>query len=560
MMLSPADLGVRWFWSSQKPWLFRSWRRFSVALLILLLVPALALFLYVSQSVKSRLHEQAAGEANLFALMVRKQVAEEFTGQKRYVESFASRPGLVSALTGEQPVAEVSQHLAAMIDGNEKLSRGIFAAPDGTLLYAHPNDPEVLGRQFSSREWFQHALAAERAYVSGVYQRAAFEQEEVIMIAARVQGPDGNLLGVLGGQYLVADFREWINRVIDTGDYEVVVADQHGETICDREDLLSILKEKEFEAVWEGEDHRSLKLMPLPARKIRYLFTTEMVPELNWKIYAMVPFDNALGPLHEVQRILLLFFGLFLLLFLVVGFFWVSTTFRYARSMEQATRQIEYICYSIAHNLRSPLRGMQGFAWLLLDEKRAQLDAEGKEHLQKISKAAHNLDEMIQDLLIYGGTSHLKVKPVRVELASVLDESLGALQDELAEWKAEIRVQADPLPPVMADRGLLGLALKELICNAATFVPPGQQPRIQIRAESHFRCVRIWVEDNGIGIDPKYHRQIFGVFVQLEPGDNRGTGIGLAIAKNAVERMEGSIGVKSAPGKGSAFWIALPRA
>jgi signal transduction histidine kinase len=92
-------------------------------------------------------------------------------------------------------------------------------------------------------------------------------------------------------------------------------------------------------------------------------------------------------------------------------------------------------------------------------------------------------------------------------------------------------------------------------------MPPGQAPEIQVRTERSNGTVRVWVEDNGIGIDPAHHKRIFAVFERLHQADKyAGTGIGLAIVRKAVERMGGKVGVESAPGEGSRFWIELPSA
>jgi signal transduction histidine kinase len=104
------------------------------------------------------------------------------------------------------------------------------------------------------------------------------------------------------------------------------------------------------------------------------------------------------------------------------------------------------------------------------------------------------------------------------------------------------------------------MAVRNLLSNALKYVPEGVSPRVTVRAEDRDGRVRLWVEDNGIGIPPEYHERIFRVFERLHPPEvYSGTGIGLAIVRRAIERMSGQTGLESTPGQGSRFWIELPR-
>lgn len=119
----------------------------------------------------------------------------------------------------------------------------------------------------------------------------------------------------------------------------------------------------------------------------------------------------------------------------------------------------------------------------------------------------------------------------------------------------------NPLPRVLANPTVLTQVLTNLISNAIKFVPPGTAPDLTIRAEHHSASARIWVEDNGIGIAPEFQEKIFGTFQRLHSADAYpGTGIGLAIVRKGLERMNGRVGVVSEPGKGSRFWFELPLA
>ena len=165
---------------------------------------------------------------------------------------------------------------------------------------------------------------------------------------------------------------------------------------------------------------------------------------------------------------------------------------------------------------------------------------------------------MVHDLLALTRVSkdHFPLAPV--ELSGVLKECLEQSEQDLRARHAEVRVEGEPLPVVLANHTLLCQVVGNLLSNGCKFVAPGVRPLIHVSAERRSGWVRLSVRDNGIGIDPKFHEKIFGVFQRLHPeSEYAGSGIGLALVQRGVERMNGRVGVDSEPGKGSVFWIDL---
>ena len=139
-----------------------------------------------------------------------------------------------------------------------------------------------------------------------------------------------------------------------------------------------------------------------------------------------------------------------------------------------------------------------------------------------------------------------------------MSEAIQQLEAVVAERNARIEV-ADDLPRVRANRTALAQAITNLLSNAIKFVPEGIAPRVRVYAEAIEAAVRVWVADNGIGIDPENRERIFTAFERLHGVEEYpGTGIGLAIVRKGVERMGGRVGVESEPGQGNRFWIELP--
>ncbi|MEC4814321.1 MAG: PAS domain-containing protein [Scytonema sp. PMC 1069.18] len=225
--------------------------------------------------------------------------------------------------------------------------------------------------------------------------------------------------------------------------------------------------------------------------------------------------------------------------------------------LQKANEDLESFSYTIAHDLKAPLRGIQGYALALLEDYGDRLDEVGKDFIQRIFTGAERMDCLIHDLLTYSRLSREEIKLVPVNLEQAIAKAQLQLESELTEKQAEIKIQK-PLPTVMGHSAILMQIIANLLSNAAKFVPVGTRPQLYIWSEKKGEQVRLWVEDNGIGIAPQYRDRIFGVFERLHSWEvYPGTGIGLAIVRKGVERMGGRVGVESAPVQGSRFWIEL---
>jgi len=229
------------------------------------------------------------------------------------------------------------------------------------------------------------------------------------------------------------------------------------------------------------------------------------------------------------------------------------------KQLEDTNAELEAFAYSVSHDIRAPLRAMQVFAQILLDDYGDKFKPEGKEYARRIINASQQLDTMIENLLSYSKLSRVELKLKQVSLKKIVDEVINQLEHKFKEMDAVVNIKLS-LPNVEGDKTILMKVISNLLVNAITFTAPGVKPKVKIWSKESNGYVRLYIEDNGIGIDFKYQDKIFRIFERLHGIEAYpGTGIGLAIVKKGVERMDGRVGVESIPGKGSKFWIELKK-
>jgi signal transduction histidine kinase len=228
-------------------------------------------------------------------------------------------------------------------------------------------------------------------------------------------------------------------------------------------------------------------------------------------------------------------------------------------SLREAVAQMEEFSYTVSHDLRGPLRAMTTYATVLLEDYAPSLDPQAQEYLQRIVRASERMNRLTSDLLTYSRVARADLQRAPVNLEPIVR---GALDHygELSPRVADVTL-VTPMQPVLAHEPALAQALTNLLTNAAKFVRPGERPRITVRTERRGPRVRVWVEDNGIGIPAGHQEKLFRIFERTPAAVKYdGTGVGLAIVRKIVEKTGGACGVESDGTTGSRFWIELESA
>jgi len=227
--------------------------------------------------------------------------------------------------------------------------------------------------------------------------------------------------------------------------------------------------------------------------------------------------------------------------------------------LQAAYQELQAFSYSVAHDLRAPLRHVLGFVELLQQDAGPSLSEKSLRHLTTISQSAKRMGDLIDGLLTFSRVGRAELQKTHVNLEELVRETLGDFQAETTERKIVWKIH--PLPPVWADRALLRTVLVNLISNAVKFTGARAKAKIEIGcAPSENGETVIFIRDNGAGFDPKYSEKLFRVFQRLHSqAEFEGTGIGLANVQRIIQRHGGRAWAKGVVDGGATFYFSIPK-
>jgi signal transduction histidine kinase len=228
------------------------------------------------------------------------------------------------------------------------------------------------------------------------------------------------------------------------------------------------------------------------------------------------------------------------------------------RLLQASVAELEAFGHDVAHTLRAPLRAIEGMVGIVLDDHANRLPDSAREQLRRISDSAHTMDATVVALLEYNRLGHQRVALEPVRVREVVEGAVTEAWRRRGGPSDRFVIEGPSAARARANRMLLERAVLEVASNPLVHRPPGGFANVRVRIEAAGPRVRITFADRGPGIDARHQARIFGLFERLHSDAAMGLGSGLAIARRAVERMGGTIGLMSEPGAGSTFWIDLP--
>ena len=228
--------------------------------------------------------------------------------------------------------------------------------------------------------------------------------------------------------------------------------------------------------------------------------------------------------------------------------------------LDSTNKELEAFSYSVAHDLRAPLRHMDGFIRLLKKHSSTSLDERNQRYLGIISDSARQMGLLIDDLLAFSRVGRAELQLLPVSLQQLVQEAMQELREETQG--RNIAWKISQLPEVMADRSMMRLVMINLLANAVKFTGKRERAEIEVGASSNEADgIVVFVRDNGVGFDMEYSDKLFGVFQRLHPAEEyEGTGIGLANVQRIIHRHKGRTWARGEVDQGATFYFSLPKA
>jgi signal transduction histidine kinase len=229
--------------------------------------------------------------------------------------------------------------------------------------------------------------------------------------------------------------------------------------------------------------------------------------------------------------------------------------------LEKANKELDSFVYTASHDLRAPLRGISSFASFLEEDYRGKLDDQGKDYLKEIREGAGRMDQLIEDLLKLSRISRIKNPFEEVKIGEMIQSVTKRIGFDIKEKHVDLRIQQE-MPTIQCDRIKLSEVFLNLINNAIKFSSKNnkENPRVEVGYIDDGEFHKFFVKDNGIGIEPQYHNQVFGIFKRLHTSSEyEGTGAGLSIVKRVIDDHNGRIWIESEAGKGATFFFTIPK-
>jgi signal transduction histidine kinase len=532
---------------------------------------------------KQRLSDGSALAANY--------VNQEMTGLVALADSYARRQLLIDALRDGNHVNYDRPSILALVKDLRGVQAGTrFASvldASGTLWGdIDPPAPALTGENFSYRDWYQGVVRTGKAYVSTAYASAVQGAPLVIGVAVPVKAdgqfaPEGKVVGILVVGYLLSTTQSLFSDFARDQGVKIEVTDQNGVVVAQSGALPTTLVHDNSVGVAAAlQGRRSVDRATTNGEDAFAAYSP--VSDIGWTVVARVPTSTALA---DANRLSTYVFAITLVLLVVLA---IAKTVLYvvlrdrqaahldlaransrleervvARTaeLEASNRELEAFSYSVSHDLRAPLRSIDGFSRLVLDETRDQLSPESARRLGLVRAGAQQMGYLIDDLLSFSRLGRVELKKRRVHTAGIVNEVIAELK--LQNPNRQIEFVTQDLPACYADPNLLKQVFRNLLANAVKFTGKRPTARIEVATltvsvPTTPRMVTYFVKDDGAGFDMRYSDKLFGVFQRLHRvEDFPGTGVGLALVKRIVERHGGKVWTEGAVDSGAIFYLSL---
>ena len=446
--------------------------------------------------------------------------------------SLATRPR-VYELIGEGKWDEAIQFLARIPKDFPLIDRLFLAAPDGTLVTDLPVLAGVRGKNFAFRDWYQGVSAGWKPYISEVYKRTAVPQTNVVAVAIPIRTENQKVVGILVLQVQLDTLLEWSRRIEVGRSGFVYFVDRKGRVAAHprfqpQADIVDYSSVPVVQKALRGE--HGVAVLWNPFEREGRVNAYAQVPGYGWGVIVAEPKEIAFESRDKSLRFILGLYGSVFLLTCGLAYLILYTITSLKQREEQikklnedlklrtaeleaTNKELEAFSYSVSHDLRAPLRAIDGFSRILLEKQAPQLSGEGQRHFRLVRDNAKQMGQLIDDLLTFSRLGRQPVKKQRVMPADIARLALTDLGHEQAD--PGVKIAITDLPACEADPSLLKQVYVNLLSNALKFTQGRESAQIQIGSLQTDGELVYLVKDNGVGFDMQYADKLFGVFLRL---------------------------------------------
>ena len=460
------------------------------------------------------------------------------------------------------------------------VDRLFLANAEGVLMADSPQLAGARGKSLAHRDWYQKVGTGRRPYISQVYTRSSAPRLDVFDVAVPIPRADGEMAGILVLQVqLDGHFFEW-TREMDAGPGgSAYIVDQKGRVAFEssspgRGGVVDLSSNPATQQLMRGTE--GVLIAADPASGEQTIFAYASAEASGWGVVMQQPARTSLGFLardHQLRR-LLIAYGLLLLLGVSMAYL-ASRIFVHRRlareqvsanselesrvaerttQLEAANNELEAFSYSVSHDLRAPLRSMDGFSLVLIEDYGDKLDEEGRDALERIRAASQRMGHLIDDMLRLSQVTRAELGVKRVDLSALARAIADGL--ERGEPGRSVEWSIEPGMSVRADPALMRIAMQNLLENAWKFTGRAERPVVRIGTLKRDARTVYFVADNGAGFDMAHAAKLFSAFQRLHhTADFPGTGIGLVIVRRIMARHDGEIWAEAKPGEGATFYF-----
>lgn len=479
-------------------------------------------------------------------------------------------------LVGEGRWNEAIRILEGVPQSFPFIDRIFLSDRKGTLKADTPALPNVRGMDFSYRDWYRGVSETWRPYISEVYRRAAQPQANVFAVAVPIESAPEAVTGILVLQVRLSKLLAWTQRS-ELGPGGIVrVVDRKGHLAVHPRyesdgEIIDLAGLDPIQKALRGE--RGIEILRSPDDGEKRVYAYEPVPEYGWAVISEQPATLAFATPGTTLRnmmcvyIVLLFFSVLLTCVILRALIEKKRSEdqirrlnenlnRRAAELDATNKELEAFSYSVSHDLRAPLRSIDGFSQALLERSGQALDEQAKRHLARVRAATQRMGQLIDDLLGLSRVTRTEIRRARVDLSDLARRVAEALRK--SQPARQMAVSIEEGISAQGDERLLRILLENLMGNAWKFTRDRVQGRIEFGRKLENGGPEFFVRDNGAGFDMAYAGKLFGAFQRLHSAQHfEGTGIGLATVARIVRRHGGHVRAEGAVNGGATFYFTL---